>query len=75
MDQDTLRCGDFVRLLTKPIGCTTKHLPLTVGNIYRILYFDGSNVVTTTDVLNIEGSYWRGWVEKYKECPGDRTPD
>lgn len=64
MGQGLLSPGDSVRLITKPTGQATQHLPLTIGNIYKILYFDGSNVVTTTDEPEQSGSYWRGRVEK-----------
>lgn len=55
--------GQQVRLLTKPEGYTSQHLPLTAGNTYVFLRYDGSNVVTTTDVPGETGSYWQGRVE------------
>ena len=64
MPHTVLHRGDKVRLLTKPEGHDSQHIPLTVGNAYTILDFDDSNVITTTDDPNIEGSYWRGRVEK-----------
>jgi hypothetical protein len=64
MEHDALCRNDTVRLITKPNGYTSQHLPLTVGNVYTIRDIDGSNVVTTTDDPNIEGHYWRGRVEK-----------
>lgn len=64
MNRNTLCRGDSVRLITKPDGYTSQHLPLTVGNIYTVHDFDGSNVITTTDDPGAEGHYWRGRVEK-----------
>lgn len=64
MTADTLCRGDTVRLLTKPDGHDSRHLPLTIGKTYTIIDFDGSNVITTTDDPHREGSYWRGRVEK-----------
>lgn len=64
MAQGELLCGDSVRLVSKPNGQTTQHLPLTIGKTYKILHFDGSNVVTTTDDPELSASYWRGRVEK-----------
>lgn len=64
---DKIKPGDLVRLLTRPEGCSTQHLPLTVGSIYEVHYLDGSNVVTSTDVPGETGSYWRGRVETVNE--------
>lgn len=56
--------GDQVRLLSKPDGCQSAEYPLTVGNIYQVLDFRGSNVVTTTDNPGETANYWRGRVER-----------
>ncbi len=58
-----LKKGQKVRLLTKPDGCSSKFYSLTVGNIYELLYYDGSNVVTTIDIAGEDAHYWRGRVE------------
>lgn len=55
--------GQQVRLLTMPNGCTAGKLPLTVGNTYTFHHYDGSNVVTTTDEVGLDGHYWHGHVE------------
>ena len=54
--------GDAVRLLELPERCLRQdaYVNLTIGNVYSVLYLDGSNVVTTTDVPGEEASYWRG---------------
>lgn len=52
-----------VRLVSMPDGQYSKDLPLTVGNIYEFLHYDGSNVVTTTDKEGVDGHYWQGRVE------------
>jgi hypothetical protein len=54
-----MKAGDKVELLSKPTGYTTQHLPLTVGNTYEVIRLEGSNVVTTTDDKDINGSYNR----------------
>jgi hypothetical protein len=72
MDHDTLHRDDPVRLITKPDGYTSQHLPLTIGNTYKILDVSGSNVITTTDDPNIEGYYWRGRVEKVQKMQTPR---
>jgi hypothetical protein len=59
-----LQPGDKVKLLSLPTGCTSKEYALTVGALYEVLYLDGSNVVTTTDIPGETGGYWRGRVEK-----------
>lgn len=59
-----IRQGCSVRLLSLPTGCTAKHYPLTLGHTYRVLGFDGSNVVTTTDEPGCTASYWRGRIER-----------
>lgn len=64
---NSLQPGDFVRLISKPEGCYSQHLPLTVGSVYQIKYFDGSNVVTTTDLPGETGSYWNGRIEKWAQ--------
>ena len=46
-----------------PTGCTSSKLPLTVGNTYKFLFYDGSNVVTTTDEAGLNGHYSRDRVE------------
>lgn len=56
--------GDLVILVEKPDGYTSRHYPLTVGATYEVLDFDGSNVVTTTDVPGETARYWRGRVKK-----------
>ncbi len=56
-----------------PDGRTAQHYPLTVGNVYRVMGFDGSNVITTTDEPGREASYWRGRVERV--APQTRNPD
>ena len=56
--------GDSIRLITKPDGCESTCYPLTVGGVYQVVDFMGSNVVTTTDVPNETADYWRGRVLK-----------
>lgn len=63
-DISDLRPGDQVRLVSKPTGHSSQHLPLTVGRTYDFKHFDGSNVVTSTDEPDETASYWRGRVEK-----------
>ncbi len=60
---NVLRENDRVRLLSKPTGCMSKNLPLTVGKIYIVRYLDGSNVCTSTDAPG-DGNYSRDRVEK-----------
>lgn len=62
-----MKAGDEIELLSKPTGYLTQHLPLTVGNIYRVIRLEGSNVVTTTDDPDIEGSYNRDRVKPQEE--------
>lgn len=51
-----------VVLTSQPDGCSTRGLPLTVGNVYRLLGRDGSNVIITTDDPELTASIWRGRV-------------
>ncbi len=68
MPEDTLFPGDKVRLLTKPDGCTSKDLPLTVGNTYTFRYFLGSCVCISTDQEGLDGHIWRGRVERVRKA-------
>lgn len=63
-DAKPVRQGCIVRLLSKPDGCASRDYPLTVGNTYSVLGFDGSNVITTTDEPGRTAAYWRGRVER-----------
>ena len=62
--EDSLFPGDTVVLLTKPDGCTSKDLPLTVGREYTFRYYVGSCVCITTDQPGLDGHIWRGRVQK-----------
>lgn len=64
MSDQTLQSGDRVRLLSKPDGQLSQHLPLTVGNIYIVRHLDGSNVCTSTDMPGLDGHCSRDRVEK-----------
>jgi hypothetical protein len=44
-----LNVGDVVKLIEMPTGHDSKHYPLTIGNLYTIKAFDGSNIITNTD--------------------------
>lgn len=61
---ETLKRGDSVRLVSKPDGRASKDYPLTVGQVYEVKGFMGSNVETTCDEPGRTVSYWRGRVEK-----------
>jgi hypothetical protein len=56
--------GDKVRLQSKPDGQLSQHYSLTVGGIYEVMGYRGSNVQTTTDVPGERADYWHGRVEK-----------
>jgi hypothetical protein len=58
-----LKPGDTVRLLSLPTGCTSKHSPLTVGNVYVFKHYDGSNVCTTSDEPDVDAHYNKDRVE------------
>jgi hypothetical protein len=60
----TFKVGESVRLLQKPTGYTGKYAPLTVGEVYTIVAFEGSNVVTTTDQEDMTASYNRDRIGK-----------
>ena len=70
---ENLKRGDSVVLLSLPDGCTSRHLPLTVGKTYVFKYFDGSNICTTTDESGLDGHYWRGRVRPADA--GDERPE
>lgn len=69
MSDPSLRNGDRVRLLSLPTGCSSQHLPLTVGNIYIFRFSDGSNVCTSTGRPGLDGQYNRDRVEKVESNP------
>lgn len=64
MENTTLKTGDKVKLLSKPVGHDSGLLPLTVGSTYIVRYMDGSNVCTSTDLPGLDGHYSRSRVEK-----------
>lgn len=63
--------GDRVRLLSMP-NLYLGPPPLTVGNVYTFLHYNGSCVVTTSDTPNETVTYWRERVEK---VPTIKTDD
>jgi hypothetical protein len=42
--------GSNVVLLEKPSGCISQHYPVTVGKTYKVLDWNGSCLMVTTDV-------------------------
>lgn len=61
---EPVRQGCTVRLISLPDGCESRQYPLTVGNNYHVLGFEGSNVITDTDEPGRTAAYWRGRVER-----------
>lgn len=59
-----LKRGDAVVLNELPTGYFSSLAPLTVGNTYDVVDFDGNNVITTTDVPGETSSYHRSRVTK-----------
>jgi hypothetical protein len=59
---DLLKPGMQVVLLEMPTGYTSRDYHLTVGETYRLLRWNGSNVVITTDSPNMEASIHNGRV-------------
>lgn len=68
MPEDTLFPGDLVILISKPDGCTSTDLPLTVGHKYTFRYYNGSCVCISTDQEGLDGHIWRGRVQKVKKA-------
>lgn len=68
MPDDSLFPKDTVVLLSKPDGCTSKDLPLTVGRKYTFHYYVGSCVCISTDQAGLNGHIWRGRVQKVEKA-------
>lgn len=63
--ENKIEVGDRVKLLSMPGSCVDYYgYKLTVGNVYEVLDFDGSNVITTSDQPGQRASYNRERVEK-----------
>lgn len=60
----SIKRGDMVRLISKPDGHLSQHCSLTVGNLYKVEGFMGTNIITDSDVPGETASYWLGRVEK-----------
>ncbi len=62
-----MKKGDEVKLLENPNGRLSRHYPVTVGGIYKVVGLMGSCLVVTTDVPGESASIWRGRFEVVSE--------